>query len=126
MAWHRLLVEMGMGVDQHGQDPTRACQKAIKDAMHRVCIPSLVEADMFGNNDVKLTVDLAVPGAATVDIEKLRQALPLKMDAEFMVQEGGMKAKGVVMEELEDKSDDMYIAVAAVTVWVSTTDQTSD
>ncbi|WP_018963847.1 Lin0512 family protein [Coprothermobacter platensis] len=126
MAWHRLLVEMGMGVDQHGQDPTRACQKAIKDAMHRVCIPSLVEADMFGNNDVKLTVDLAVPGAATVDIEKLRQALPLKMDAEFMVQEGGMKAKGVVMEELEDKSDDMFIAVAAVTVWVSTTGQTSD
>jgi len=119
MAWHKLLIEMGMGVDQHGQSPTRACQKAVSDAVHRVCIPIVVEGGLLSSCKVKLTVDLGVPGAGTVDISKVREALPLSMDADIVVQEGGLKAKGVAMEELGDKSDDMFIAVAAITVWVS-------
>lgn len=119
MPWNRLLVEMGMGIDQHGQDPTRACQKAVKDAVHRVCMPSLIDKNMFGKCQVKLTIDLGVPNAGTVDIDKLRQALPLEMDAEFMVKEGGMRTKGVTMEELGDHNDEIIIAVAAITVWVN-------
>lgn len=119
MAWQKVLIEMGMGVDQHGQSPTHACQKAVRDAVHRVCIPSLVEGGLLSSCKVKLTVDLAVPGAGTVDISKVREALPLSMDADIMVQEGGLKVQGVAMEELGDKSDEMFIAVAAITVWVS-------
>ncbi len=119
MAWHKLLIEMGMGVDQHGQSPTRACQKAILDAVHRVCIPIVVEGGLLSSCKVKLTVDVAVPGAGTVDISKVREALPLSMDADIIVQEGGLKVQGVAMEELQDKSDDMFIAVAAITVWIS-------
>jgi len=65
MAWHKLLIEMGMGVDQHGQSPTHACQKAILDAVHRVCMPSLVEGGLLSSCKVKLTIDLGVPGAGT-------------------------------------------------------------
>ena len=119
MAWHKLLIEMGMGVDQHGQSPTHACQKAISDAVHRVCMPIVVEGGLLSSCKVKLTVDVAVPGAGTVDISKVREALPLSMDADIIVQEGGLKVQGVAMEELQDKSDDMFIAVAAITVWIS-------
>jgi len=119
MAWHKLLIEMGMGVDQHGQSPTHACQKAILDAVHRVCMPSLVEGGLLSSCKVKLTIDLGVPGAGTVDISKVREALPMNMEADIVVQEGGLKTKGVAMEELQDKSDDMFIAVASITVWVS-------
>jgi len=82
-------------------------------------MPSLVEGGLLNSCKVKLTVDLAVPGAGTVDISQVREALPLTMDADIVVQEGGLKAKGVAMEELQDKSDDMFIAVASITVWVS-------
>ena len=119
MAWHKLLIEMGMGVDQHGQSPTRACQKAILDAVHRVCIPIVVEGGLLSSCKLKLTIDIGVPGAGTVDISKVREALPLSMDADIMVQEGGLKVQGVAMEELGDKSDEMFIAVAAITVWIS-------
>jgi len=60
MAWHKLLIEMGMGVDQHGQSPTHACQKAILDAVHRVCMPSLVEGGLLSSCKVKLTIDLGL------------------------------------------------------------------
>jgi len=119
MAWHKLLIEMGMGVDQHGQSPTHACQKAILDAVHRVCIPIVVEGGLLSSCKLKLTIDIGVPGAGTVDISKVREALPLSMDADIMVQEGGLKVQGVAMEELGDKSDEMFIAVAAITVWIS-------
>jgi len=46
-----------------------------------------------------------------VDISQVREALPLTMDADIVVQEGGLKAKGVAMEELGDKSDDMFILI---------------
>jgi len=62
-----------------------------------------------------------VPGAGTVDISKVREALPLNMEADIVVQEGGLKTKGVAMEELQDKSDDMFIAVASITVWFPAT-----
>jgi len=78
-------------------------------AVHRVCMPSLVEGGLLSSCKVKLTIDLGVPGAGTVDISKVREALPLNMEADIVVQEGGLKTKGVAMEELQDKSDDMSL-----------------
>jgi len=119
MAWHKLLIEMGMGVDHMGKAPRMLAKKPFLDAVHRVCMPSLVEGGLLSSCKVKLTIDLGVPGAGTVDISKVREALPLNMEADIVVQEGGLKTKGVAMEELQDKSDDMFIAVASITVWVS-------
>ncbi len=39
----KFIVEMGMGIDQHGQDPTNAARKAVKDAISRSCLCGLVE-----------------------------------------------------------------------------------
>jgi len=82
-------------------------------------MPSLVEGGLLSSCKVKLTIDLGVPDAGTVDISKVRGALPLNVEDDNVVQEGGLKAKGVAMEEIKDKSDDMFIAVASITVWVS-------
>jgi len=33
MALKRFVIEMGMGIDQHGQDPTVAAARAVRDAI---------------------------------------------------------------------------------------------
>ncbi len=35
MAFRKFVIEVGMGVDQHGQDNTRAAEKAVQDAIQR-------------------------------------------------------------------------------------------
>ncbi len=45
------IVEMGMGIDQHGQDPTSAAPKAVKDAISRSCLCGLVEVARLDNVD---------------------------------------------------------------------------
>ncbi|NPV88099.1 hypothetical protein HPY42_01050 [Coprothermobacteraceae bacterium] len=105
-----------MGVEQHGQDPTRAAEKAVRDAVMRVCIPGLRE--IFGQPSIKLTVHVGVSDAESVDVDRLKGALPLPLEAEFVVEEGGLKTKGIAMPELGDTNDQMYVAVAAITVWV--------
>jgi len=77
-----------------GKAPRMLAKKAILDAVHRVCMPSLVEGGLLSSCKVKLTIDLGVPGAGTVDISKVREALPLNMEADIVVQEGGFKDKG--------------------------------
>ncbi len=36
MVRKRLIIEMGMGVDQHGQDPTVAAARAVRNAIAHV------------------------------------------------------------------------------------------
>ncbi|WP_008317450.1 Lin0512 family protein [Leptolyngbya sp. PCC 6406] len=36
MARQRFMIEMGMGVDQHGQDPTVAAARAVRNAILRL------------------------------------------------------------------------------------------
>ena len=41
----RMIIEMGFGVDQHGHgnDPTKAASKAVRDAISNNCLPGLRE-----------------------------------------------------------------------------------
>jgi uncharacterized protein (TIGR02058 family) len=114
----KFVIEMGMGIDQHGQDPTNAAQKAVKDAMVRSCLIGLLEiARLEDINQMMVDVLIACPHPERVDAEKVLQAVPFGQK-QIKVVEGGMIAQSIYQPDLGDTSDETYIANAAVTVFV--------
>ena len=43
MAFKRLLIEFGQGVDMHGADQNNAVRKAAQDAVHHCCMAGISE-----------------------------------------------------------------------------------
>ncbi|MFN2156643.1 MAG: Lin0512 family protein [Anaerolineae bacterium] len=112
------IMEVGMGMDQHGQDPTNAARKAVKDAVSRSCLTGLLTiAKLDDVNQMIVDVLVACPHAEQVDGEQVLAALPFGQKRIEIV-EGGMVARAVYQPELGDTSDEAYIANAAVIVWV--------
>lgn len=87
MARTRLFIEIGTGIELHGQDLTHAAAKAVRDAVSRVCfVMGLHETfRLTGHQDSIISV---------------------------------LVARGHFDPGSGDKSDDIYIANAAVTVLV--------
>lgn len=114
----KFVMEVGMGMDQHGQDPTNAACKAVKDAVSRSCLAGLLEVARLDDVD-EMVVDVLVacPDAGRVDAHAVLQALPFGRK-EIRVVEGGLVARAIYQPELGDTSDEAYVALAAVTVWV--------
>lgn len=114
----KFIMEIGMGMDQHGQDPTNAARKAVKDAVSRSCLTGLLEiARLDDVNDMIVDVLVACPHADRVDGQAVLDVLPFGRK-KIKVVEGGMVASAVYQPELGDASDEAYVANAAVTVWV--------
>ena len=112
----RFIIEMGTGVEQHGQDVTRAATKAVRDAVTRVNLVGLLEMVALEDlNDMLIDVLIACPHPQEVDTGEVLQALPFGQK-KIKVVEGGMVVHGHELSELEDKSDEIIIANAAVTV----------
>jgi uncharacterized protein (TIGR02058 family) len=107
-----------MGVDQHGQDPTHAAVKAVKDAVSRCCLTGLLEVARLDDvNQMIVDLLVACPHADQVDGQAVLDALPFGQKS-IKVVEGGMVARAVYQPELGDISDEAFVANAAVTVWV--------
>ncbi|MCS7285900.1 MAG: Lin0512 family protein [Anaerolineae bacterium] len=118
MALKKFIVEIGQGIDQHGQDPTRAARKAVVDAISRSCLCGLVEIlGLRDLNQVEVEVLVACPYPEKVRAEEVLEAIPFGQKR-IEVREGGMIARGIYQPELGDKSDEILVANAAVTVWV--------
>jgi uncharacterized protein (TIGR02058 family) len=112
----RFIIEMGTGVEQHGQDVTRAATKAVKDAIGRVNLVGLLEmVSLEDLDDMLVEVLVACPRPGEVNTGEVLQALPFGQK-DIRVVEGGMLVHGHELRELEDKSDEIIIANAAVTV----------
>lgn len=114
----RFILEFGMGLDQHGQDPTRAACKAVKDAVARSCLAGLIEIVRLQDvNDMLVEMRIACPYPERVDRQAVLDALPFGKK-ELYLEAGGMVAHGLFQPELGDTSDETFIANAAITVWV--------
>ena len=115
----RLLIEIGTGVELHGQDPTRAAVKAVRDAVSRVCFGMGLHETfrLGGHQDSIVSILVGVPHHEQVNKDEVFKAIPYG-ERELTVVEGGMIAKGHFDRGSGDKSDDIIIANAAVTVWV--------
>jgi uncharacterized protein (TIGR02058 family) len=113
-----MFIEIGMGIDLHGQNVTKAAVRAVQNAIHHNSMPGLKL--VLPNNDInnmKVNVRLAVPA----DKEKLvldvvRAELPYGQ-VTFEVIDGGMlTTSGIVLADKEDKNDLVYVVVASVEV----------
>jgi uncharacterized protein (TIGR02058 family) len=118
MALRRFIIEVGMGVDQHGQDNTRAAEKAVQDAIHRSCLCGLKEvAGLKNPADMIVEVLIGCPDPKSVDRERVLKVLPLGQK-KIAVRHGGLLGKTLFQPELGDKTDEMVVANAIVTVYV--------
>lgn len=122
MAKKRFVIEMGMGVDQHGQEPTVAAARAVRNAIAHNALPGIWEvAGLNHPNQMIVEVQVAVPYPEQVRTEEVLAVLPFGQKT-LTVENGGMVVQGRAIEEFQDKNDEMLIAVAAVNVWVEIED----
>ncbi len=117
--WKRYVIEIGMGIDQHGQDSTKAAIKAVKDAISRICTVGLLELfELDFERDVKVEAIIGIPYPENVDVEEVRKAIPLRCEKVINVVNGGLKGPGIALEEFGDKTNEMLIAIAFITIYV--------
>jgi uncharacterized protein (TIGR02058 family) len=120
MARKRLIIEMGMGIDQHGQEPTVAAARAVRNAIAHNALPGVWEVAGLGDPDEMIVeVQLAVPYPEQVRSEEVLAVLPFGRKT-LIVESGGMVVQGRAIPSLNDKNDEMLIAIAAVTVLIET------
>ena len=107
MALQRCLLEMGMGVDLHGKDATKAGRRAVFDAL-RHCSVGFPRVFGAGADSMYVDVTIAVPHPETVKKDEVLQELPYGIKS-INVVEGGMEIPG-------GGDDATFIANAAVIV----------
>ncbi|KAL3132867.1 hypothetical protein ABBQ38_006789 [Trebouxia sp. C0009 RCD-2024] len=56
-----LFVESGFGCDQHGQNATKACVRACRNAIEFNSIPSIEKLVPGGRNGLKLNIKIGTP-----------------------------------------------------------------
>ncbi|HZG56295.1 Lin0512 family protein [Paenibacillus sp.] len=113
-----MFIELGMGVDLHGQDVTKAAVRAVQNAIHRNSMPGIRSVLPDGSLDrMKVRVRLAVPADREgLDLEAVRAELPYG-EVSFDVVDGGMlTSSGIVLTDKADKNDLIYVVVASVEV----------
>lgn len=114
----RLIIEMAMGIDQHGQEPTVAAARAVRNAIAHNALPGVWEvAGLSDPNEMIVEVQVAVPYPEQVREEEVLAVLPFGKKT-LTLESGGMVVEGKAIPVLKDKNDEMLIAVAAVTVLI--------
>ncbi|MGQ9532481.1 MAG: Lin0512 family protein [Desulfotomaculales bacterium] len=114
----RFVIELGFGVDLHGGDVTKACVRAVRDAVSRSCLCGLVEICGLENLErMRVHVEVACPDPEGVDRDKVLEAVPLGRKT-ITVKEGGLRTPGMEVPRFGPGAH-IVAACAAVTVYVS-------
>ncbi|MCR4441507.1 MAG: Lin0512 family protein [Peptococcaceae bacterium] len=119
MGYERFVIEFGTGADLHGEDVTKAAQRAVKDAVSHSCLCGLV--DIFGYSDpnkMHIEVKIGCPYPERVNKEEVLKMLPFGT-ANLEVVAGGLLAPGLKLPALGE-GDRVVLALAALTVYVDT------
>jgi uncharacterized protein (TIGR02058 family) len=117
----RLIVQLGMGTDQHGHnnDCTNAAVKAIKNAISNNCLVGITEiCGLKEPNDLsrmKVYVKIGAPYPENIDEKKVLKAIPFG-EKSIEVVKGGLITQGIMIKELGDTSDKIIVCNAAVNV----------
>lgn len=118
MSSKRFIVEIGTGIDLHGENATKAACRAVKDAVSRSCLCGIVEILGIQNLDaVDVEIVVAVPKPENVDLDKVKAEVPIGRKTARAV-EGGMMVKGLCVARFAADFDQVLVANAAVTVFV--------
>ena len=114
-----LFVEVGYGADQHGQNPTKACVRAARNAIEFNSLPSIGAIVPGGYDGMRLRLDIALPAKYhdSVDLDAVRAVFPYGAIVACDLQVGGaLFASGIALEAMGDTSDEWIVALVAVTV----------
>lgn len=114
---HVMFIELGMGVDLHGQDVTKAACRAVRNAIERNSLPGMRTLVGGDSGRMEVHVRLAVPDDADkVDHDAVRAVFPYGQVTVEVVAGGMVTPSGVVLPDKGDRNDLIYIVNAAVTV----------
>lgn len=114
----RFIVEIGTGIDIHGENVTKAACRAVKDAVSRSCLCGLLEILEINHlEDVVVEIQVASPNPEQVDLEKVMAEVPIGRKSAVAVQ-GGMTAQGLCVPQFAPTCDQIVVANAAITVSV--------
>lgn len=117
MSLKRFIVEIGTGVDLHGEDVTKAACRAVKDAISRSCLCGLVEIlEIEDLQAIEVDILVASPKPDEIDLEQVKDTVPIGQKTACAV-EGGMIAKGLCVPNFAPNCDQIVVANAAVTVY---------
>ena len=75
MALTRYLTEMGMGVDVHGRDYTKAACRAVSDALRHSSL-NFFKALGKSHEDMRITVKVAVSEPEKLNVERIASEIP--------------------------------------------------
>ena len=119
MGKKRFIIEIGTGIDIHGENVTEAACRAVKDAVSRSCLCGLVEvAGVTDMNQVEIEVLVATPKPEEVEVDKVIQAVPIGRK-KVKVVAGGMMVKGLLVPEFGPDRDHIVVSNAALTVYIN-------
>ncbi|WP_428561216.1 MAG: Lin0512 family protein [Solidesulfovibrio sp. DCME] len=122
MARKRFVIELGFGADLHGADMTKACVRAVRDAVSRSCLCGLVEVHGRGGFEgVFVHADLGVPDPGAVDRQQVLAAIPIG-EKSVAVHPGGLRLAGLEVPCFGPGVSDIVVACAGVTVSVDEPD----
>ena len=117
MAFRRLLIEFGQGVDMHGGDQNNAILKATKDAVHHCCIAGISE--IFDIKDrmtqTLIHADIYVPHPELADKTVVTDYLnwwPIEAE----LHQGGANPRGIAFNGAPET--EIIIAIVVLTVYV--------
>ena len=117
MAFKRLLIEFGQGVDMHGGDQNNAVRKAAQDAVHHCCKAGISEIFEVKNRMTQTMVhaDVYAPHPEQVDPSAVTEYLSWwPVDVE--VHQGGANPRGIAFDG--DPESEITIALVVLTVYV--------
>jgi len=110
MAWKRMVMEIGMGTDIRGTEPTKAAVRALRDALwhNSLSIGAAVGQDA---DAMRVEVRIGVPDPKKVDADAVLAVLPHGSGTVEVV-EGGLKIPN------DAGTDDTLVAHAAAVVYL--------
>ncbi|GKU78156.1 Lin0512 family protein [Paenibacillus sp. L3-i20] len=113
-----MFVEIGMGIDLHGQNVTKAAVRAVQNAIHHNSMPGIRSVLPDGDlNNMKVNVRLAIPAdMESLDVETVRRELPYGQVTVEVVPGGMVTTSGIVLPDKEDRNDLAYVVIASVEV----------
>lgn len=111
-----LFIQTGFGVDVHGQNITKAAERAVRNAIFTNSMPG-IEAQLPGGdlNNMHVRIKLALPcDTDKLDKEKIKAIIPYGTVSIETMSGGMLTTSGIFLEDKHDVNDLMYIVNASV------------
>lgn len=110
MARKRLVMEMGMGTDLHGQDYTKAAIRGLKDALWHNSLSVATELG-YQRDDMQVDIEVGVTEPDKVDKQAVAAVLPYGV-GNVIVRQGGLDVPN------DDNTNTIVIANVAAVVYL--------